>query len=170
MFGLVTTAKEDFSLFTTEQALEHEDLKKITELHQGHIFVISEVLYRDLSTLGTSLPCLAIIDLPKTASTIDYNVDTLILENIQDPGNVGTLLRSAAAANIKQIICTQGSASLWSPRVLRAGMGAHFSLHCFENFQLTDILPKFQIPVLLLALIAQRVFTQKTFLNRVCGF
>ena len=120
-----------------------------------------------MSTLGTSLPCLAIIDLPKTASTIDYNVDTLILENIQDPGNVGTLLRSAAAANIKQIICTQGSASLWSPRVLRAGMGAHFSLHCFENFQLTDILPKFQIPVLLLALIAQRVFTQKTFLNRV---
>ncbi len=167
MFGLVTTAKEDFSLFTTEQALEHEDLKKIIELHQGHIFVISEVLYRDLSTLGTSLPCLAIIDLPKTASTIDYKVDTLILENIQDPGNVGTLLRSAAAANIKQIICTQGSASLWSPRVLRAGMGAHFSLHCFENFQLTDILPKFQIRFLLLALTAQTVFTQKTFLNRV---
>ncbi|MDA4441916.1 hypothetical protein NY885_18455, partial [Escherichia coli] len=77
---------------------------------------------------GNTLPCLAIIDLPKTASTIDYSVDTLILENVQDPGNVGTLLRSAAAANIKQIICTQGSASLWSPRVLRAGMGAHFSL------------------------------------------
>lgn len=134
-------------MFTTEQALEHPDLKKIIELHQGHVFIISEVLYKDLSTLGNTLPCLAIIDLPKTASTIDYNVDTLILENVQDPGNVGTLLRSAAAANIKQIICTQGSASLWSPRVLRAGMGAHFSLSCFENFQLTDILPKFDIPV-----------------------
>jgi len=126
--------KKLFSLFTTEQALEHPDLKKIIELHQGHVFIISEVLYKDLSTLGNTLPCLAIIDLPKTASTIDYNVDTLILENVQDPGNVGTLLRSAAAANIKQIICTQGSASLWSPRVLRAGMGAHFSLSCFENF------------------------------------
>jgi len=139
--------KKLFSLFTTEQALEHPDLKKIIELHQGHVFIISEVLYKDLSTLGNTLPCLAIIDLPKTASTIDYNVDTLILENVQDPGNVGTLLRSAAAANIKQIICTQGSASLWTPRVLRAGMGAHFSLSCFENFQLTDILPKFDIHV-----------------------
>lgn len=139
--------KKIFSLFTTEQALAHTDLQKVMELHQGHVFVISEVLYKDLSTLGTTLPCLAIIDLPKTASTIDFGVDTLILENIQDPGNVGTLLRSAAAANIKQIICTQGSATLWSPRVLRAGMGAHFSLNCFENFQLNEILPKFQIPV-----------------------
>ena len=135
------------SIFTTEVAMSHPDLEKINELYDGYVFVISESLYKDLSTLGNTLPCLAIIDLPKTASTIDYSVDTLILENVQDPGNVGTLLRSAAAANIKQIICTQGSASLWSPRVLRAGMGAHFSLSCFENFQLTDILPKFDIPV-----------------------
>ena len=139
--------KKIFSLFTTEQALAHPDLQKIIELHKGHIFVISEVLYKDLSTLGTTLPCLAIIDLPSNIQTIDFSKDTLILENVQDPGNVGTLLRSAAAANVQQVICTQGSALLWSPRVLRAGMGAHFSLHCFENYQLTDILPKFNIPV-----------------------
>lgn len=139
--------KKIFSLFTTEKALAHPDLEKIIQQHNGHVFVISEVLYKDLSTLGTTLPCLAIIDLPKTSSTIDFKIDTLILENVQDPGNVGTLLRSAAAANIKQVICTQGSASLWSPRVLRAGMGAHFSLSCFENFQLNELITKFQIPV-----------------------
>lgn len=139
--------KKIFSLFTTEQALENSELQQVFELHQGHIFVISEVLYKDLSTLGTTLPCLAIIDLPQNPAQIDFTQDTLILENVQDPGNVGTLLRSAAAANIKQIICTQGSASLWSPRVLRAGMGAHFSLVCFENIQLKDILPQFKIPV-----------------------
>jgi TrmH family RNA methyltransferase len=91
----------------------------VIELHQGHIFVISEVLYKDLSTLGTTLPCLAIIDLPKTSLTIDFKADTLNLENVQDPGNVGTLLRSAAAANIKQVICTQGSA-LFGPHVYYA--------------------------------------------------
>ncbi|QNH52159.1 RNA methyltransferase [Acinetobacter venetianus] len=139
--------KKIFSLFTTEQALENSELQQVFELHQGHIFVISEVLYKDLSTLGTTLPCLAIIDLPQNPAQIDFTQDTLILENVQDPGNVGTLLRSAAAANVKQVICTQGSASLWSPRVLRAGMGAHFSLVCFENIQLEDILPQFKIPV-----------------------
>ncbi|WP_312102450.1 TrmH family RNA methyltransferase [Acinetobacter venetianus] len=139
--------KKILSLFTTEQALENSELQQVFELHQGHIFVISEVLYKDLSTLGTTLPCLAIIDLPQNPAQIDFTQDTLILENVQDPGNVGTLLRSAAAANIKQVICTQGSASLWSPRVLRAGMGAHFSLVCFENIQLEDILPQFKIPV-----------------------
>ena len=56
-------------------------------------------------------------------------------------------MRSAAAANIQQVVCTQGSASLWSPRVLRAGMGAHFSLNIYENVQLEDILEKFEIPV-----------------------
>ena len=66
---------------------------------------------------------------------------------MQDPGNVGTLLRSAAAAGIDQVICTKGSASLWSPRVLRAGMGAHFSLQTFENIALEDLLPQFKIPV-----------------------
>ena len=52
-----------------------------------------------------------------------------------------------AAAGIEQIIYTKGSASLWSPRVLRAGMGAHFSLHTFENIDLEDVLAQFQIPV-----------------------
>jgi len=108
---------------------------------------LSEVLYRDLSTLGTSLACLAIIDLPTNTQPLQYHLDTLILENVQDPGNVGTLLRSAAAANIQQVVCTQGSASLWSPRVLRTGMGAHFSLNIYENVQLEDILEKFEIPV-----------------------
>ena len=136
------------SIFTTEAALKHADLEKIIEQYNGHVFVIGESLYKDLSTLGNSLACLAIVDFPQLSYALDFTKDTLILENIQDPGNVGTLLRSAAAANIKQIITTQGSASLWSPRVLRAGMGAHFSLFCFENIDLDSILPQFKIPVL----------------------
>lgn len=135
------------SIFTTEAALGHSDLEQLQELYTGHIFVISEALYRDLSTLGTSLACLAIIDTPQHSQGIDFNADTLILDNVQDPGNVGTLLRSASAANIKQILCTKGVAALWSPRVLRAGMGAHFSLVCFENIDLEQTLEKFNTPV-----------------------
>ena len=119
------------AIFTTELALQHPDLEEIQRQYHGAIFILSESLYKDLSTLGTTLPCLAIIDLPSSSQALQYNLDTLILENIQDPGNVGTLLRSAAAAGVQQIIATKGTASLWSPRVLRAGMGAHLSLDIY---------------------------------------
>ncbi|UNW05154.1 TrmH family RNA methyltransferase [Acinetobacter indicus] len=135
------------AIFTTENALKHPDLNDILDQYQGTVFVIGESLYKDLSTLGTTLACLAIVNLPSSSQALDYQADTLILENVQDPGNVGTLLRSAAAAGIQQIVCTKGSASLWSPRVLRAGMGAHFSLQTFENIQLEEILEQFKIPV-----------------------
>jgi RNA methyltransferase, TrmH family len=135
------------SIFTTEHALEHPDYEAILRKYTGVVFVISESLYKDISTLGTSIACMAIVDIPTNREAVDFTADTLILENVQDPGNVGTLLRSAAAAGIEQIICTKGSASLWSPRVLRAGMGAHFTLQCFENINLEDVLSNFKIPV-----------------------
>ena len=135
------------SIFTTEHALEHPDFEEIFSQYTGIVFVLSESLYKDISTLGTTLPCLAVVDLPSSTQALNFTEDTLILENVKDPGNVGTLLRSAAAAGIEQIVCTKGSASLWSPRVLRAGMGAHFSLFTYENVELEEILTQFKIPV-----------------------
>jgi len=53
---------------------------------------------------------------------------TLILDALQDPGNVGTLLRSAEAAGVGQVFCTPGTADIYSPKVVRSAMGAHFTL------------------------------------------
>jgi TrmH family RNA methyltransferase len=53
---------------------------------------------------------------------------TLVLDAVQDPGNVGTLLRSAEAAGASQVLCSRGSADVYSPKVVRAAMGAHFAL------------------------------------------
>src|SRR5690606_6788112 len=58
------------------------------------------------------------------------------LEDIQDPGNVGSILRSAAAAGIGTVCLSRHSVHAWSPRVLRAGMGAHFSLRIIEGADL----------------------------------
>ncbi|NNJ09357.1 RNA methyltransferase [Chloroflexales bacterium ZM16-3] len=52
----------------------------------------------------------------------------LVLDAIQDPGNLGTLLRSAEAAGVGSVLCSQGCADIYSPKVARAAMGAHFSL------------------------------------------
>ena len=57
---------------------------------------------------------------------------TVILDRLQDPGNIGSIIRSAAALGFKQLVAMKGSAALWTPKVVRAGMGAHFALRLFE--------------------------------------
>ena len=58
---------------------------------------------------------------------------TVLLDRLQDAGNVGTILRSASAFGVRQVVAMKGTAALWSPKVLRAGMGAHFALQLVEG-------------------------------------
>ncbi|VTU30183.1 23S rRNA (uridine(2479)-2'-O)-methyltransferase [Variovorax sp. PBL-H6] len=64
------------------------------------------------------------------------DVATVVLDRLQDAGNVGSILRSAAAFGFAQVIALKGTAALWSPKVLRAGMGAHFGLRLVEGVEL----------------------------------
>jgi len=66
-------------------------------------------------------------------------VSAVLLDGVQDPGNVGSILRSAGAAGITQVFCSPGTAFCWSPKVLRAAMGAHFVLEIFENVDLAAL-------------------------------
>jgi TrmH family RNA methyltransferase len=72
----------------------------------------------------------------------------VLLDGVQDPGNVGSILRSAGAAGIRQVYCSAGTAFCWSPKVLRAAMGAHFVLEIFENVDLPALAASARIPVL----------------------
>lgn len=138
---------QPYSVFTTEIGFEHpENQTALTQLNCP-IYIIAESLYKSLSLLNQTTPLLSIINIPQQDENWHPQQDTLILDCIQDPGNVGTLLRSAAATGITQIITTTGTASLWSPRVLRAAMGAHFSLHLFESIDYQTIISNFDIPI-----------------------
>ncbi len=66
-------------------------------------------------------------------------VPTVVLDRLQDAGNVGAILRCASAFGFRQVLAMQGTAALWSHKVLRAGMGAHFGLHLAEGLQETDL-------------------------------
>jgi RNA methyltransferase, TrmH family len=66
-------------------------------------------------------------------------VPTVVLDRVQDAGNVGSILRSAAAFGFTQVIALKGTAALWSPKVLRAGMGAHFGLQLLESAELQAV-------------------------------
>jgi RNA methyltransferase, TrmH family len=101
--------------------------------------VIADKLFADISGLESPSSMGFVMDLPP-ASALLPNVQTLVLDRVQDAGNVGSMLRSAAAFGVKQVLALRGTAALWSPKVLRAGMGAHFALKLHEGLELADLL------------------------------
>jgi TrmH family RNA methyltransferase len=74
--------------------------------------------------------------------------DVVILDRIQDAGNVGAILRTAAAAGFTQIIALSGCAHLWSSKVLRAGMGAHRLLDLYEGWTNQQVISAVTAPLM----------------------
>jgi TrmH family RNA methyltransferase len=64
---------------------------------------------------------------PAAGRRLEPDAATVVLDRVQDAGNVGSILRSAAAFGFRQVLALKGTAALWSPKVLRAGMGAHLA-------------------------------------------
>ena len=102
------------------------------------IVVISDKLWQDISGLESPAKMGFVVDLPSSMQ-ISPHVATVILDRVQDAGNAGSILRSAAAFGFKQVVALTGTAALWSPKVLRAGMGAHFGLQLVESASLDDL-------------------------------
>ncbi len=102
-------------------------------------WVLADGLFNRISTVATPTGVVAVVQtpLPPVApAAIDACV---LLEDIQDPGNLGSILRSAAAAGIKHVFLSEHCVQAWSPRVLRAGMGAHFMLAIHERADLATL-------------------------------
>lgn len=95
------------------------------------IMVLAEPLFAGISALESPARMGFILDLPAPAS-LQPGAATVVLDRVQDAGNMGSILRSAAAFGFRQVLALKGSAALWSPKVLRAGMGAHFALNLIE--------------------------------------
>jgi TrmH family RNA methyltransferase len=92
---------------------------------------VSESLMNPLSETGTPQGILAVLNesrlpIPESLSFI------LIPDQIRDPGNLGTLIRSAAAAGVDAVLLSPETTDSFAPKVLRAGMGAHFRLPIHE--------------------------------------
>lgn len=95
------------------------------------LVVIADALMREISGLESPAAIGLVLSLPQDMP-IETTARSVILDRLQDPGNAGSILRSAAAFGYTQIIALKGTVALWSPKVLRAGMGAHFSLRIVE--------------------------------------
>lgn len=95
---------------------------------------MTPALMGQLSTLASPTALGALAPLPAVPD-LSAVVPTVVLDRVQDPGNVGSILRTAAAMGFGQVVALKGSAALWSPKVVRGGMGAHFALRLLEGVE-----------------------------------
>ncbi|MDM7456521.1 MAG: RNA methyltransferase [Tepidimonas sp.] len=110
------------------------------------VWLLTEALMAQLSPLESAAHVGCLVRVPPTQA-VQAGVPTVVLDRLQDPGNVGSVLRSAAAFGFRQVLALRGTAALWSPKVLRAGMGAHFGLTLVEAVD-AACLADLQVPLL----------------------
>jgi len=94
--------------------------------------LLADSVFKAIADTGAPAGIAAEIALPASVPDLKNAPSCVFLEGIQDPGNVGTILRSAAAFGIRHAVLGEGCADAWSPKVLRAGMGAHFAMTLLE--------------------------------------
>ena len=108
--------------------------------------LLPDALFKSISGLESAARIGVVLNKP-TCPELNPSLASVILDRVQDAGNVGSILRSAAAMGFTQILALHGTAGLWSPKVLRAAVGAHLSLQLHEDLCVDD-LDALDIPIL----------------------
>ena len=123
-------------LLVSEGGRQHAEIVALLQRAAGiDCLVMRDSLFREISGVATPTGIAAVIDIPPVAAA-ELAGDAVLLDAVQDAGNVGAILRTAAAAGLPQVLLGAGCAGAWTPRVLRAGQGAHFSLAIREQVDL----------------------------------
>lgn len=111
------------------------------DLEKYNYIEVTENVFNDLTDVVAPQGILAVINKNKNNSDIDENDNFIIaLDGLQDPGNLGTIIRTADAANLKQIIVSKDTADCYSPKVIRSTMGAIYRVNIIETENLADTL------------------------------
>lgn len=129
------------TLVVEQDAAAHPEIAALLA-GRPHV-LLPAALFREAAVVEHPAGIMALVRLPEAAPLLS-TLDTVVLDGVQDPGNVGTLLRTAAAAGFRQALLSADCAGAWSPRVLRAGQGAHFALAVHQSAELADFLSGFQ--------------------------
>lgn len=108
--------------------------------------ILPDPLMNQLCSFGHSSWIGGVVKIPNS-QPLNPNVSTVVLDRLQDPGNAGSILRSAAAFGFKQVATTPETVALWSSKVVRSAMGAHFGIEIFEAVSMEDLM-NLGLPVL----------------------
>jgi TrmH family RNA methyltransferase len=154
-------------LAVAASSLENAEVSSlVARLPETRLVVLEDGLFNEISTVETATGIVAVIPIPVSDAVTDSTF-CVMLEAIQDPGNLGSILRSAAAAGCDLAYLSPGCVDAWSPKVLRAGMGAHFSLALREHQDLAMVAREFPGKVLAAALHAEKSLFQSDLRGKV---
>jgi TrmH family RNA methyltransferase len=123
------------TIVVSERASEsaRELARRITAQGDCRHVSLAVALFDAISPVEHGAGILAEIVIESSELPVATVADAIYLDGLQDPGNVGALLRTAAAAGVKHVAAAPGTAFLWAPKVLRAAMGAHFALKLYND-------------------------------------
>lgn len=143
----------------SESARSHAEVVPIIEACQSlgaPLVLMPDALFAPLSQVDHGIGLLFLVATPKPLTSAELTGAAVLLDSVQDPGNLGSILRTAAAAGVSRVYCGSGTVLAWSPKVLRAGMGAHFVLEIAENIDLHALIAEARVPVLATSLDARQ--------------
>jgi len=136
--ALLEQGMKPIAVFVTEEGLQNEEVKKLAG---SSPVLVSKGVFKSIVDAENPPGIAAEIAIPKRNQSSNAQV---FLERVQDPSNVGAIIRSAAAFGVGRIVLDPGCADAWSPKALRAGMGGHFSLRIDETQAFEDELKAFE--------------------------
>lgn len=135
---MATAAQANDEVIALARQLQHTETKLVE---------LSDSVFESIADVHAEVGIAIVFSLPTSPQGTQLTQDALLLEDIQDPGNLGTILRTAAASGIADIFLSPGCTSVWSPKALRAGMGAQFCLSLYEHTELASLIAASSVPV-----------------------
>lgn len=129
-----------------EDGLKSEPIKKevLYKIAKEKVIYVNDKVFKLLTDVTTPQGILAVVEKPNK-NEIDFSKELfLILDNIQDPGNMGTILRTADSVALTQIVVPKGNADCFNPKVVRSTMGAIFRINVIEVDDLVKTIKEFK--------------------------
>ncbi len=154
---LVETAHEEDvplrEVVISDQGLARDEIRRFLAANPGlDVVHLPDSLFAQVSAVDTPSGVMAVIDLPDVPQQEPLPGSVVILDHIQDPGNLGAIIRTAAAVGMRDVLLTPGCAQPWSPRALRAGMGGQFVVRIEEQVNVVQRLEDYPGQILATAL------------------
>ncbi|WP_144641445.1 TrmH family RNA methyltransferase [Bordetella genomosp. 13] len=140
------------AVFDAER-LDRPELRALAaRVPEPQCYALDTRVLRDIASVESGQGVVFAVRPPEPELPARIDESCVLFDRIQDPGNVGTLLRTCAAAGVTRVLLATGTAAAWSPKVLRSGQGAHFALCIHEHQDLAGLLPRLAVPLVATAL------------------